>query len=206
MSSPIEELVDAVKARLALGPEAGPLLQEVLRAIVSEPGGLKGFLDKLNASGLGAQASSWIGNADNPPLSPQGAVHAFGAETIAKLANKAGVDPGIAAGALAYATPKIIGFLTAGGAIPSVTPAAVAAFLGASPAGSATAGTRPIPTAAAPAPTEAAPKEDATGLRRWILPAIIILLALAFLAHFWGEKNEPPAPPTPAATTPAPHY
>ncbi len=205
MSSPIEELVDAVKARLALGPEAGPLLQEVLRAIVNEPGGLKGFLDKLNASGLGAQASSWIGKADSPPLSTQGAVHAFGAETIAKLANKAGVDPGVAAGALAYATPKIIGFLTAGGTIPSVTPAAVAAFLGASPAGGATAGTRPISTAA-PAPVEAAPKEDATGLRRWILPAIIIILALAFLAHFWGEKNEPPAPPAPAATTPAPHY
>ena len=93
MSSPIEELVDAVKARLALGPEAGPLVQEVLRAIVSEPGGLKGFLDKLNASGLGAQASSWIGKADSPPLSTQGAVHAFGAETIAKLANKAGVRP-----------------------------------------------------------------------------------------------------------------
>jgi uncharacterized protein YidB (DUF937 family) len=204
MSSPIEELVDAVKARLALGPEAGPLLQDLLRTIVSEPGGLKGFLDKLNASGLGAQASSWIGKADNPPLSPQGAVHAFGAETIAKLANKAGVDPGVAAGALAYATPKIIGFLTAGGAIPSVTPAAAAAFLGASPADSATAGTRPIPSVAQE-PVQASRKEEAAGLRRWILPAIIILLALAFLSHFWGAKNEPPAP-TPAATTPAPHY
>jgi hypothetical protein len=132
-------------------------------------------------------------------------VQAFGADTIAKLANKAGVDPGVAAGALAYATPKIIGFLTAGGTIPSVTPAAVAAFLGASPASSATAGTRPIPSVAQ-APVQASPKEEAAGLRRWILPAIIILLALAFLAHFWGEKNEPAAPPAPAATTPAPHY
>jgi uncharacterized protein YidB (DUF937 family) len=202
MSSPIEELVDAVKARLALGPAAGPLLQGLLRTIFSEPGGLKGFLDKLSASGLGAQASSWIGNADNPPLSPQGAVQAFGGETIATLAKKVGVDPGIAAAALAYATPKIIGFLTAGGAIPNAAPAAIAAFLGSGPTDSGTAGTRPIPSAAEPAPASVG--GDAGGLRRWLLPAIVILLAIAFLAHFWGEKHEEPPPPAPAA--PAQHY
>ncbi|MGO9674136.1 MAG: YidB family protein [Methylocella sp.] len=197
MSSPIEELVDTIKARLALGPEAGPLLQGLLRTIFGEPGGLKGFLDKLSASGLGAQASSWIGKTDNPPLSPQGALQAFGAETVAKIANKVGVDPGIAAAALAYATPKIVGLLTAGGAIPTVAPAAVAAFLGSSPAGSAAA-TRPVPKVEDPAGR----KEEAAGLRRWILPAIVILLALAFLAHFWGEKHEETATPAPAATTP----
>ncbi len=197
MSSPIEELVDSVKARVALGPETVPLLQGLVRQIFSEPGGLKGFLDKLTAAGLGAQVSSWIGKTDNPPLSPQGAVHAFGGDTIAKLASKAGVDPNIAAAAIAYATPKIIGFLTAGGAIPTTTPAVVTAFLGGSPADSAAAApTRPAPGAAAPAP--AARAEDATGLRRWLLPAIVILLAIAFLAHFWGEKHDEPAPAAPA--------
>ena len=156
MSSPIEELVNSVKARVALGPEAGPLLQGLLAAIFSEPGGLKGFIDKLNAAGLGAQVSSWIGKTDNPALSPQGAVHAFGGDTIAKIAAKAGVDPGVAAAALAYATPKIIGFLTAGGAIPTATPAAVSAFLGSGPAAVATAAARPVPSAAAPAPVSGA--------------------------------------------------
>jgi uncharacterized protein YidB (DUF937 family) len=198
MSSPIEELVDAVKARLALGPAAGPLLQGLLRTIFSEPGGLKGFLEKLTAAGLGAQASSWIGNANNPPLSPQGAVQAFGGETIAALAKKAGIDPGIAAAALAYATPKIIGFLTTGGSIPSATPAAVAAFLGSSPAASATAPASPAPKAAQPAAAS-----DGGGLRRWLLPAIVILLAIAFLAHFFGEKHEEAAPTAPGA--PAQH-
>ena len=199
MSSPIEELVDAVKARLALGPAAGPLLQGLLGALFNEPGGLKGFLDKLSAAGLGAQASSWIGKTDNPPLSPQGAVQAFGGETIAALAKKAGIDPGIAAAALAYATPKIIGFVTAGGVIPSTVPAAIAAFLGSSPAASATTAARPIPTAAQPAPAPASAGGDGGGLRRWLLPAIVILLAIAFLAHFFGEKHEEPAPATPAA-------
>ena len=200
MSSPIEELVDAVKARLALGPAAGPLLQGLLRTIFSEPGGLKGFLEKLSAAGLGAQASSWIGNTDNPPLSPQGAVQAFGGETIAALAKKAGIDPGIAAAALAYATPKIIGFLTAGGSVPSAAPAAIAAFLGSSPADSAAAAS-PAPRAAQPAPASVG--GDGGGLRRWLLPAIVILLAIAFLAHFFGEKHEEPAPTAPGA--PAQH-
>ncbi len=201
MSSPIEELVDAVKARLALGPAAGPLLQGLLRTIFSEPGGLKGFLEKLSAAGLGAQASSWIGNANNPPLSPQGAVQAFGGETIAALAKKVGIDPGIAAAALAYATPKIIGFVTAGGSVPSTVPAAIAAFLGSSPAAGATAAASPAPKAAQAAPASVG--GDGGGLRRWLLPAIVILLAIAFLAHFFGEKHEEAAPTAPGA--PAQH-
>jgi OmpA-OmpF porin, OOP family len=200
MSSPIEELVDAVQARLGLGAAAGPLLQGLIRAIFAEPGGLKGFLDKLSASGLGAIASSWIGNADAPPLSPHAATQAFGGEAVSTLAKKVGIDPGIATAALAYATPKLIGLLTAGGSIPTSIPAAVSAFLGSGPADSATAGTRPIPSAAEPAPSAA----DAGGLRRWLLPAIVILLAIAFLAHFWGEKHDEPPPPAPAA--PAQHY
>ncbi len=202
MSSPIEELVDAVQARLGLGAAAGPLLQGLIRAIFAEPGGLKGFLDKLSTSGLGAIASSWIGNANAAPLSPQGAKQAFGGEAIATLANKVGIDPNIAAAAVAYATPKLIGLLTAGGSIPTSIPAAVSAFLGSGAAESATAGTRPIPRVAEEAAASAG--ADAGGLRRWLLPAIVILLAIAFLAHFWGEKHEEPPPPAPAA--PAQHY
>jgi OOP family OmpA-OmpF porin len=204
MMTPLEELVENVKTRLPLGAAAGPLLQSLLGILFSGPNGLKGFLDKLNASGLGAQAQSWIGKADAPPLSPQGARHAFGADAIANIASKAGIDPGIVTAALAYATPKIIGLLTAGGSIPTAAPASVATFLGSSPSPSAAPSPSPSAPPPRPAPSVTAPTmaggspAAGAGMRRWLLPAILAVLALALLSHFMGGRNEP-TPAAPAA-------
>lgn len=203
--TPIEELIENVKARLPVGAAAAPLLQSLLSVLFSGPNGLKGFLDKLSASGLGAQAQSWIGKADAPPLSPQGAQHAFGGDTIANIASKAGIDPGIVTAALAYVTPKVIGLLTAGGSIPTAAPASVAAFLG-SGAGGATARPRPAPSVVQPTPATAASAASTAGLgapagagmRRWLLPAILAILALVIITHFMGGKNEPAPEATPA--------
>ena len=201
--SPIEQLAADLKGRLALGPEADSIVQGLLRLIFGDAKGLKGFLDRFSAAGLGDQASTWIGKTDSPPLAPQGALEAFGAETIAGLAAKAGVDNGVATTALAYLAPKLVGLLTPGGVIPTTAPPAVAAFLGAGPqTGNMF---RRVETVAAAPAGRAGRGEDTAGLNRWIFPIMAALLALAFIAHFWMSRSEPTAaPPAPSAVAPTP--
>ena len=201
--SPIEQLAADLKGRLALGPEADSIVQGLLRLIFGDAKGLKGFLDRFSAAGLADQASSWIGKTNSPPLAPQGALEAFGAETIAGLAAKAGVDNGVATTALAYLAPKLVGLLTPGGVIPTTAPPAVATFLGAGPqTGNMF---RRVETVAAAPMGRAGRGEDTAGLNRWIFPIIATLLALAFIAHFWMSRSEPTAaPPASSAVAPTP--
>ncbi len=201
--SPIEQLAADLKGRLALGPEAASIVQGLLRLIFGDAKGLKGFLDQFGAAGLGDQASSWIGKTDSPPLAPQGALEAFGAETIASLAVKAGVDNGVATAALAYLAPKLVGLLTPGGVIPASAPPVAAAFLAAGPqTGNMF---RRVETVAPARPGRAGRGEDTAGLNRWIFPIIATLLAVAFIAHFWMNRSEPTAaPPAPSAVAPTP--
>ncbi len=226
--SPIEELVENVGSRLALGPEARSLVQGLLQLIFSDSEGLKGFLDRFKAAGLGDLASSWIGKSDNPPLGPQGAAQAFGGQAIAELAQKAGLDAGVTTAALAYVAPKLVGLLTSGGAIPISAPTAISAFLSGVPGGAAPAAAAPAPTAPAPTPVRAANTgmfrraetaerpdrrgEDTAGVNRYIFPAVAALLAAAFIYHFWVSRTEraapappvAPAAPSPDGATPAP--
>ncbi|PNG26312.1 OmpA family protein [Methylocella silvestris] len=218
--SQIEALVANVGSRLGIGPEAAPLVKGLLQLVFGGPKGFEGFLDLFKSSGLGGLAASWIGKSDNPPLGEQGAAQAFGYETIAALAEKAGLDRGVVTAALAYLAPKLVGLLTPGGAIPASAPPAVAAFLAGAPAaGAAAAAPAPAPAlnpalstrSAAPVAAVGHGKES-TGLDRYIIPGIGALLAIAFVYHFFTSRPEPaPAPaasqgaasPAPAALTPA---
>lgn len=215
--SQIEALVANVGSRLGIGPEAAPLVKGLLQLVFGGPKGFEGFLDRFKSAGLGGLVASWIGQADNPPLGQQGAAQAFGEETIAALAEKVGLDRGVVTEALAFLAPKLIGLLTAGGAIPASAPPAVAAFLAGAPA----AGSAPA-VAAAPALNPALGKStasatppsaavshgrDSTGLDRYFIPGIGALLAIGFVYHFVTSRPEPaPAPAaseTAAALTPA---
>ncbi|WP_395666891.1 OmpA family protein [Methylocella sp.] len=210
----IEDLASEVGASLGIGPAAGGLLKEVVRLIFGQAGGLTSFLDTLSSNGLGDLARSWIGNSNNPPHSPPGASQAFGLQTIAALAEKVGIDPGVATAALAYLTPKLVGLLTAGGVIPTSVPAGLAAFLGA-PAAAAAAPAPTIAPAAARAHDRAPPAaavrtgrgHDTGGANRIIFPALAALLAAGIAYHFFTADYGKPAPAPEAAApaaTPAP--
>ncbi len=204
-----DALIEDVKSRFSLGSQAAPLIQELLRQIAGDPGGVDGFLDKFRASGLAPQVSSWLGKPDSNAIAPHAVEKALrgGAATIEK---KTGLGSGIVAAALGYAIPRIIGLLTPGGLVPTSIPASVASFLEG-------------PITATPSPSrahsmfrrvESAPRrslrgEDTSGVNRWIFPGVAALLATGFVAHFVPKQAKPPVVATPAqstsaASTPAP--
>ncbi|WP_395697291.1 OmpA family protein [Methylocella sp.] len=208
----LQDIVADLDQSLSIGPAAGSLVKELLQLIFSRSDGFKGFLDSFDAAGLGAVVNSWIGKADAPATAPHGVIQAFGGPAIAALAQKVGLDPGVATAALAFVVPKLVGFLTPGGAIPSSTPPAVAAFLSApaaaTPAAAAPA-VAPVSAHGATTAPAAAPRagrgEDTAGVNRFIFPGIAAVLAAAFLYHFLTTDRTPPAPaPGPAATTAPP--
>jgi hypothetical protein len=147
----------------------------------------------FKTAGLGNLASSWLGRADNPPLSTHQVEQVLGSSFINNLAGKLGIGGSLAGSALAYVVPKLIGLLTPGGTVPSGIPSSVAGFLN---------------QRAAPAAVARTVVEEREGFPKWLIPALIGLALLGLLWYlFRGRPEEKPAvvQATPTATvTPAP--
>ncbi|MCY0938250.1 YidB family protein [Streptomyces sp. H34-S4] len=80
---------------------------------------LGGLMDMLTKSGLADQAQSWVGTGDNQPVSGAEIAKALPDETLAKVAEQAGVTPQDAADQLAQALPQAVDKLTPEGSVPS---------------------------------------------------------------------------------------
>ncbi len=82
-------------------------------------GGLGGLLGKFTSAGLGDKANSWVGNGPNAALEPNEVEAALGADTVSKLASKAGVSADQAKGGLAAMLPNLVNSLTPSGSLPT---------------------------------------------------------------------------------------
>lgn len=96
--------------------KAGGLLAALLGLITT--GGFTGFIDRFRTAGLGDTVNSWITTGDNTPLSNEQLESALGEDTIASLANQAGVDRATATSAMAGMIPSVVDTLTPDGEIP----------------------------------------------------------------------------------------
>ncbi len=92
----------------ASNPEAGGLL-----------GGLGGLLEKLQQSGQGEVAKSWVGNGPNPPISPGSLGSALGPSIIKALAEKTGLSEQEVTAQLSQALPGLVDKLTPQGRLPT---------------------------------------------------------------------------------------
>lgn len=95
----------------------GDLLNGVM-GLINQAGGLPGLLQKLQASGLTEQVASWVGTGDNQPVSGDQIREALGADSVAQLAQQAGLEPEHASTGLAQLLPQIIDTLTPDGQVP----------------------------------------------------------------------------------------
>ena len=107
----------------ALGGNAnnltGNLVQGVVGMLTSGSGvGLSGLVDKLNQSGLGDVAASWVGKGDNMPVSPQQITDALGADKVAELAVQAGIPADKGAEVLSQVLPSVVNEMTPDGVVP----------------------------------------------------------------------------------------
>ncbi|MCP3760565.1 YidB family protein [Streptomyces sp. TBY4] len=80
---------------------------------------LGGLLDMLTKSGLVDQAQSWVGTGENQPVSGAEIAKALPDDTLAKVAEQAGVTPEAAADQIAQALPQAVDKLTPEGSVPS---------------------------------------------------------------------------------------
>ena len=92
----------------------GPLLAKLLKG-----GGLSKMMQGAQASGLSAQADSWVGTGENEPVSGQDVKAVVGDDTVQELAREAGISEEEAASVLAQVVPQVVNGLSPNGQLPS---------------------------------------------------------------------------------------
>jgi uncharacterized protein YidB (DUF937 family) len=109
----------------ALTANSGGNAQSIVTNLVTEMianhssgNGLAGLVEQLAASGLGAQAASWVSNGPNIPVTGDQIHQALGPDQIAALAQKVGLPAGQLPAILAQVLPQVINHLTPNGTVP----------------------------------------------------------------------------------------
>jgi uncharacterized protein YidB (DUF937 family) len=98
----------------AIAAALAPLLGNLLKG-----GGLSKLVQNAQASGLSAQADSWVGGGPNEPVSGQDVRGIVGEDAVTNLAQQAGISEDEAADVLAQVVPQVVSGLTPGGQVPS---------------------------------------------------------------------------------------
>jgi uncharacterized protein YidB (DUF937 family) len=84
----------------------------------SQTGGFSGFKSRFSNANLADTFSSWTTKGENAPISKEQIESAFGAETIAAVADRAGLDYATTVSAMTFLLPQTIDRLTPSGAAP----------------------------------------------------------------------------------------
>jgi len=92
----------------------GPLIAKLVKS-----GGLSKLVNGAQASGLSAQADSWVGTGANAPVSGQEVRSVVGDDTVSELAQNAGISDDQAADVLAKVVPQVVSGLTPDGQLPA---------------------------------------------------------------------------------------
>ena len=103
-----DEIAGAAKGAIFNAAEGG--LQGVLGNVINSTteGGVDGLLGKLQASGLGDQVSSWLGNGHNLPISADQLQAVLGSQQIQDMAKSMGLPLDKALEGLAEHLPGLI--------------------------------------------------------------------------------------------------
>lgn len=113
----LEKLTGAGSAPGGLGGMLAGLVPVVSGML--ENGGLQKVLGQLEASGLGSQAKSWVGPGANESISAADIEKVLGSVQLSGIAQKLGVSPDEAAGALAKVLPAVVDTVSPQGALPT---------------------------------------------------------------------------------------
>lgn len=82
-------------------------------------GGLGGLLSRLQQSGHGEVANSWVGTGENQPIQPTQLGSALGQQTVSDLARQAGVSEQELLAQLSKVLPNLVNNLTPHGRLPT---------------------------------------------------------------------------------------
>jgi uncharacterized protein YidB (DUF937 family) len=117
-------LLDSVLGSLSQGGSGSggnPLLETVLSMVNNpETGGLAGLLQKLQESGLGNVADSWVSTGKNLPISADQVQEALGSGALGDIASKLGLSTNDVSSQLADLLPGVVDKLTPNGQVPDM--------------------------------------------------------------------------------------
>jgi outer membrane protein OmpA-like peptidoglycan-associated protein/uncharacterized protein YidB (DUF937 family) len=118
-------LTEEIAVRFGLGPKARVIVQELLGFIAEQPGGIDGFLDRIQNAGHAEaeKVASWFGSPYPWALSAREVKRALGAEFIERIAERTSLTERFAGKVLGYAIPKLIVDLEADCPVPVAAPA-----------------------------------------------------------------------------------
>lgn len=100
------------------GGIGGAAIAAVVLQLLQQSGGLQGLLQKMQQSGHGNEAQSWIGTGQNMPISPDMLSQIFGQGNLSQIANQLGMSRDEAASSVAQALPQVVDRMTPDGSIP----------------------------------------------------------------------------------------
>jgi uncharacterized protein YidB (DUF937 family) len=107
-----------------LGGSGGNVAQSLLKLAQSQGGGLGGLVSKFTGSGdaaVAGKAQSWVGAGANEPISGEQVEHALGSDTVAQVAQDAGVSHEDAKSQLAKLVPSLVDKLSPDGKLPDLS-------------------------------------------------------------------------------------
>lgn len=81
-------------------------------------GGLAGLVAKMQQSGLGDVAASWISTGQNAPISADQLGGVLGSDTVSNMASQLGMNHGHLLGQLSQLLPQVVDQLTPQGQMP----------------------------------------------------------------------------------------
>ena len=81
-------------------------------------GGIDGLVNKLQQSGLGDIAASWVGTGENKSIQPDQLANVLGKDQVAELAQQAGIPESQGASVLSQVLPAMVDKLTPDGKVP----------------------------------------------------------------------------------------
>lgn len=115
-----DSVIGETGERFDLTGDQSKALLSALLGLMSDSGtgGFSGFSSRLRSANLGDAVSSWTTTGDNAPISKEQIESALGAETVAALADRAGLDYATTVSALTFLLPETIDRLTPNGAVP----------------------------------------------------------------------------------------
>ena len=86
--------------------------------MLQKMGGIDGLVNKLQQSGLGDIAASWVGTGENKSINPDQLANVLGKDQIAALAQQAGIPESQGASVLSQVLPAMVDKLTPDGKVP----------------------------------------------------------------------------------------
>lgn len=102
-----------------LGAAGGGALLAIILQLLQRNGGLEGLLGKMQQSGYGDQAQSWIGPGQNQAIPSDALSQIFGSGTLQELAQQFGMSPGELQGSVSQALPEVVNRMTPTGNVPA---------------------------------------------------------------------------------------